>query len=30
MAREELNKMGWKDIDGDGYYEDEEGKDISF
>lgn len=27
-AREELNRLGWKDIDGDGFYEDENGKEI--
>lgn len=27
-AKEELEKMGWKDIDGDGFYEDENGNDI--
>ncbi len=27
-AREELNKLGWKDIDGDGFYEDEQGKKV--
>lgn len=28
MAKLELENMGWKDIDSDGYYEDEEGKDV--
>ncbi|MBZ2175328.1 peptide ABC transporter substrate-binding protein [Schnuerera sp. xch1] len=28
-AREELQKIGWKDYDGDGFYEDENGNDIS-
>jgi len=27
-ARQELEKMGWQDIDADGYYEDENGKDV--
>ncbi|NLX62383.1 MAG: peptide ABC transporter substrate-binding protein [Tissierellia bacterium] len=28
MARKELENMGWNDIDGDGYYEDEEGNEV--
>ena len=28
MARKELENMGWDDIDGDGYYEDEEGNEV--
>lgn len=28
-AREELEKIGWRDIDGDGFYEDENGKEIA-
>lgn len=28
-AREELNKLGWKDINGDGYYEDENGNKVT-
>lgn len=28
MAKKELQNMGWKDIDLDGYYEDEEGNDV--
>lgn len=27
-AKEELNKLGWKDIDGDGFYEDEGGRKV--
>lgn len=29
-AREELEKIGWKDINGDGFYEDENGEEIVF
>ncbi|NMA57846.1 peptide ABC transporter substrate-binding protein, partial [Clostridium cochlearium] len=29
-AREELEKIGWKDVNGDGFYEDENGKEIVF
>mgnify|MGYP000935961192 CR=1 FL=1 len=28
-AREEINELGWKDINGDGFYEDENGKEIT-
>ncbi len=28
-AKEEIVKLGWKDIDGDGYYEDENGKKVT-
>lgn len=28
-AREELDRLGWKDINGDGFYEDENGKEIT-
>lgn len=28
-AKDELNKLGWKDIDGDGFYEDENGDEIT-
>lgn len=27
-AREEIEKLGWKDINGDGFYEDENGKEV--
>ncbi|QQY80410.1 peptide/nickel transport system substrate-binding protein [Keratinibaculum paraultunense] len=27
-AKEELDKLGWKDVDGDGFYEDEQGKKV--
>lgn len=27
-ARQELEKMGWKDVNSDGYYEDQEGKEV--
>ena len=29
-AREELEKIGWKDINGDGFYEDENGEEVVF
>lgn len=28
-AKKELEKIGWKDVDNDGYYEDEEGNDVA-
>lgn len=28
-AKEEIEKLGWKDIDGDGYYEDENGRKVN-
>ena len=28
-AKEELEKIGWKDVNGDGYYEDENGREIA-
>lgn len=30
MAKRELGNIGWKDVDSDGYYEDEDGNDVVF